>query len=115
MIQLRTLLILLFAGMMLYTSAVIATHGPNFLHVFLADIASLTWRGQFNLDFAGYLLLSALWIVWRNGFTPSGWALGAIAGILGMPVFSAYLIYLLVKTDGDLIQVLLGVQCRRAA
>jgi hypothetical protein len=50
------------AGMLLvlavYTGAVTYQYGPDFLPVFFQDIASLTWRGQFNLDFIGFLMLS---------------------------------------------------------
>lgn len=108
----RALLGVLLVGMLIYTAFVVASHGPNFLSVFLSDIASITWRGQFNLDFAGYLLLSGLWIVWRNGFTPGGWALGVSAAVLGMPVFAAYLLALLARTKGDLRSLLLGVHAR---
>lgn len=106
----RDFLIFLFLGMAVYTLFTIAGHGINFIPLYLSDIAAMTWRGQINLDFTGYLLLSGLWIAWRNGFSKAGCALGGAASILGMPVFSAYLLYLTYQSKGDMRQVLLGAE-----
>ena len=58
----RTLLLLIWLVIAGYTALVVAHHGANLLPVFFGDIASLTWPGQFNLDFLCMLLLSGLWV-----------------------------------------------------
>ena len=32
----------------------------------------MKWFGQFNLDFMGFLILSAIWVAWRNQFSAAG-------------------------------------------
>ncbi|MEM7546536.1 MAG: hypothetical protein AAF367_13445 [Pseudomonadota bacterium] len=50
----------------------------------MGDLASGNWRGQFNLDFLVYLILSGLWVAWRGGFSGQSIALGFMASVLGM-------------------------------
>lgn len=69
----------------------------------------MTWRGQFNFDFMTFLLLSGLWVSWRNGFTVPALMLGAVAVFFGMMFLSAYLLYLSFNTNGDIRQLLMGV------
>jgi hypothetical protein len=71
-------------------------------------MAKLGWPGQFNLDFMFLLSLSGLWVAWRNRFTGAGIALGVGALLLGAPYLSAYLLYLIGRTQGDLRAVLVG-------
>ncbi|MHA3842068.1 hypothetical protein ACX0GZ_12705 [Sphingomonas aestuarii] len=47
----RALLILLWIALAAYTAVVISQHGIGLLPIFLGDIATLAWPGQFNLDF----------------------------------------------------------------
>lgn len=75
-----------------YTFFVIAAHGWGLLPIFFGDIAAMTWPGQFNLDFLGFLLLSGLWVSWRHDFSPAGLALGVVAVFGGMPFLSTYLL-----------------------
>ncbi|MEL7466785.1 MAG: hypothetical protein AAFN79_22110 [Pseudomonadota bacterium] len=69
----------------------------------------MTWQGQFNLDFMTFLMLSALWTAWRNGFSGGGFGLGALAFFFGMPFLCIYLLVLLSRENGDMRRVLLGV------
>lgn len=110
---LRAFMAILFAVIVIYTVLVIAEHGPAFLVLFFEDIAAMTWNGQFNLDFLGFLTLSALWVAWRNGFTPVGLLLALGAFFLGVPFLTGYLLVLSFRTDGDAARILLGD--RRAA
>jgi hypothetical protein len=68
----RILLAAIFVTIVAYTSIVIANHGFGLFPIFLGDISNMGWPGQFNLDFSGFLVLSAFWLAWRNDFTPRG-------------------------------------------
>lgn len=103
----------LFLGAMLaviaiYTLVVVAQHGMNLFPVFFGDIGATGWPGQFNLDFLGMLMLSALWTAWRNDFTPKGLLLGLLALLFGAPFLTIYLLVLSVQTQGNLKEMLLG-------
>jgi hypothetical protein len=93
-----------------YTAVVVGDHGLNLFPYFFGDMLKLGWPGQFNLDFLFMLSLSGLWVAWRNGFSGAGLLLGALAFFLGAPFLSAYLLYLLSQTKGELRAVLLGVR-----
>lgn len=100
-----------------YTLKTISTDGLNLLAVFFGDIAKMGWPGQFNLDFLGFLMLSAVWTAWRNKFSPVGFTLAICAFFLGMAFLTVYLLYLTIKHSGDMEAVLLGLQAspQRAA
>ena len=91
-----------------YTPVTIANRGLNLLPVFFGDMAEMGWPGQFNLDFMGFLALSALWVSWRHQFSPAGLALGLIAFFGGMLFLSAYLLVQIGRTGGDMKLLLLG-------
>lgn len=91
-----------------YTSITVANHGLNLLPIFFGDIARMAWPGQFNLDFMGFLSLSALWVAWRHQFSPAGLGLGLLAFFLGMPFLSAYLLVHSVRTRGAIAALMLG-------
>jgi hypothetical protein len=115
MIAFRTFLLcvwLLIAG---YTAIVAANHGLNLLPVFFGDMASLTWPGQFNLDFFCMLMLSGLWVAWRHQFSPAGLVLGLLALFGGAFFLSAYLLIVSVQARGDMQALLLGSQRGGAA
>jgi hypothetical protein len=97
-------------SLFVYTIVAFNNDGYNLFHIFLSNIQSLNWNGQFNSDFSCYLILSGLWISWRNHFTPSSILLGIVAMILGIIIFAPYLLYLLTKENGDLKKVLIGNQ-----
>ena len=96
------------AVLLVYTAVVILNHGANLFPVFFGELARMNWAGQFNLDFAGFLLLSGIWSVWRNGFTPAAWGLGVLALFFGMLFLTVYLLFLISRERGDLKRILLG-------
>ncbi|UVI39303.1 hypothetical protein [Qipengyuania spongiae] len=105
-------LMLLWGALAFYTGYVVLHHGLNLFPDFFGDMAEWTWPGQFNLDFAMMLFLSASWTVWRNGFVPGAWALGLVAFFGGAGFLLPYLTYLAWKHDGDTGAVLLGRNIR---
>lgn len=104
----KTLLIVQAVGLLVYTFFAFQAEGANLFGIFLNNIKSLTWNGQFNLDFSCYLLLSALWIMWRNKFTASSFIIAIVGMIIGIMIFAPYLFWLLMKEKGDLKRVLVG-------
>ncbi len=93
-----------------YTMVVVNNYGLTLFPQFFGDIAAMTWPGQFNLDFLGFLMLSAIWVAWRNQFTPASLLLALIAFLGGMTFLPPYLIYRSFQTNGNLNQMLLGEQ-----
>ncbi len=91
-----------------YTAVTIANHGMNLVPVFFNDMAAMAWPGQFNLDFSCFLLLSGLWVAWRNGFNALGLLLAPVAMFGGMMFLSVYLLILSFTTGGDIRKILLG-------
>jgi hypothetical protein len=104
----RSLLLVMLVVLAGYTAVVIANHGWGLLAVFFGDIASLTWPGQFNLDFLFMLTLSATWVAWRHRFSASGLVLGALAFFGGAMFLTIYLLVVTARTRGDVRKVLLG-------
>lgn len=104
----RAFLAVLIAVLYSYTFMVGGAHGWNLLPVFFADIARLAWPGQFNLDFMCMLLMSALWVAWRHGFSGPGIALGLAASVGGTGFLAPYLLVLTFQTRGDMRALLLG-------
>jgi hypothetical protein len=92
---------------LIYTYFAIRNEGINLAAVFVSNVSALSWSGQFNLDFLCYLVLSGLWIMWRNKFTPKSLVLGVLAMVLGIVLFAPYVIWLIQK-EGDLKRVLTG-------
>lgn len=111
MLILRTVLVVHLAVLTGYTIVVIQNHGMNLLPVFFGDMAAMAWPGQFNLDFLGFLILSALWTAWRNGFSALGFVLAVIAFFGGMAFLSIYLLILSLGTD-SIRDILLGINTR---
>ena len=92
-----------------YTLPVVMDYGllallPNFF----GEMAHFNWQGQFNLDFFMFLLLSGLWIAWRNQFSLAGVLLGIGGVLLGAPYLAAYLLFLSFRVEGDATSMLLG-------
>lgn len=104
----RVLLVVILTTIVLYTIPVIANHGLGLLQIFFGDIAKMSWPGQFNLDFLGFLILSAFWTAWRNGFSAGGLGLAVLAFFFGAPFLTAYLLILSFRTGGDPRAMLLG-------
>jgi hypothetical protein len=104
----RVYLALVIACLGTYTMIVGMNHGWNLLPVFFGDIAAMTWPGQFNADFTTFLLLSGLWVAWRNQFSGAGLALGVLAVFGGMMFLAPYLLYAIAKANGNVSEMLLG-------
>lgn len=109
MLGLRIFLVLFLLFLLAYTGIVVSDQGLGLIPIFFGDIAALTWPGQFNLDFLGFLLLSGLWVLWRNGFSALSFPLALFAALGGMVFLSIYLLFLLSRARGDFVHVLLGV------
>ncbi|MCU0417671.1 MAG: hypothetical protein MUE33_10860 [Cytophagaceae bacterium] len=107
-LPLKVLLLLQTIGLLIYTTLVINIEGADFIFVFINNILSINWSGQFNLDFSCYLLLSGIWIMWRGKFSISVILLGFVAMILGIVVLAPYLLLLLSKEKGDVKRLLIG-------
>ncbi len=105
---LKGLLIIQTIGLLLYTVIAIQHDGGNFLARAQEFVVSMKWIGQFTLDFSCYLMLSALWIAWRNKFSGQSIALAIMAMTFGILVFAPYILYLLAIEKGDLKGVLIG-------
>ncbi|HAU68477.1 MAG: hypothetical protein P8I38_11450 [Arenicella sp.] len=104
----RTFLIVALVVLLVYTGVVMQNHGTDLFSVFFGDMAALTWAGQFNLDFMLMLMISGLWVAWRNQFSVSGMALGLLAFVGGAMFLTLYLLYLLSITKGDIKDLLVG-------
>jgi hypothetical protein len=106
---LRALLVVILVTVVAYTLPVIAEHGLLvLLPTFFGDIAEMGWPGQFNLDFLGFLILSAVWTAWRNQFSAKGLLLAVLALFLGAPFLTLYLLVLSFVSSGDVKVMLLG-------
>lgn len=106
----RGFLISFFLVLSAYTAIVISNHGWDLLSVFFGDMAAMTWPGQFNLDFTGFLILSALWTAWRHHFSPLGLGLALIAFFGGMGFLTIYLLVSSFQVKGDVRALLLGAK-----
>lgn len=104
----RIFLFALLATVVLYTIPVIMNHGMGLFPIFFNDIMAMAWPGQFNLDFLGFLMLSALWVSWRHHFAPVGLLLGLIALTCGIPFLTTYLLIASFRVNGDVKALLLG-------
>ena len=91
-----------------YTAVTVANHGWNLIPIFFGDMAKMAWPGQFNLDFMGFLLLSAIWTAWRNHFSPGGLLLAFIASVGGMLFLTIYLLVLSFQTNCNIKEIMLG-------
>lgn len=107
---LQATLITFFLLVLGYTLAVALPNNFDLLTPFLSNITSISWSGQFNLDFSAYLTLSGLWIMYRHQFSGKGIAMGLAAMVLGILLFAPYVWYQLRKAKGDLPTLLLGQQ-----
>ena len=95
-------------SLIVYTFVVGKNQGWNLFPLFFADIAAMTWPGQFNFDFLMFLILSGLWLTWRHHFSIAGFALGLL-GLFGGTMFLApYLLYESFRAKGDIKILLLG-------
>jgi hypothetical protein len=107
---LRMLLLISTVTIYLLTYFAFAAQGINWPAVALADISALNWRTQFDIDLIIHLLLLAVWISWREGFSLKGHVFGLLSIVMGGMFSFPYLIYATYAAKGDPKGVLLG--CR---
>ncbi len=105
---LKALLIIQTIGILAYTLIVFQNDGFNFLMRAQEFALSMKWMGQFALDFQCYLILSGIWIMWRDRFSGRSILIALMAMTLGILVFAPYILYLITKEKGDLKAVLVG-------
>ena len=108
MLGFRAFMIVIFFSLLAYTAITISNHGWNLVPIFFGDMQAMTWPGQFNFDFMGFLLLSGLWVSWRHQFSAVGLVLGAVAVFGGMLFLSLYLFIATTQAKGNVKEVLLG-------
>ena len=97
----RILLVILLLAVVTYTIPVAIEEGLSpLIPTFFGDILAMTWPGQFNFDFFGFLILSATWTAWRNQFSAPGLGLALVALFGGIPFLTTYLLYLSYQTNG---------------
>ncbi len=108
MLAFRIHLVAIFTVLVVYTVIVGNNHGWDLISVFFGDMKAMGWPGQFNLDFMGFLTLSALWVSWRHHFTPAGLALGLVALFGGISFLAPYLLIASFKANGDARELLVG-------
>jgi len=104
----RAYLVVVLAAITGYTMVVGGAHGWDFFPVFFANIAEMSWSGQFNLDFMSFLSLAGLWVAWRHQFSAGGIVLGLVALFGGMMCFAPYLLWASTQARGDARILLLG-------
>lgn len=107
---LKSILVFQTIAVLIYTAVAMQNDGFDFFAKMIQFVSSLTWMGQFTVDFSCYLLLSALWIAWRNQFSGGSILMAITASILGIIVFAPYVLYLLAQERGDLKRVLVGAR-----
>lgn len=110
MVGFRLFLVLGWMAVAFFTAAAVTRQPLGDAEVFITDIASMSWRGAFNVDFTCHVILLVLWVMWRHRFS----ALGMLCGLLclcGGALFSfAYLMVVSVQVRGDIKALLLGQQ-----
>ena len=105
---LKSLLIIQTIVLIAYTIYVTKIEGWTLFQKIIDNVTTFSWSGQFNLDFSCYLILSGLWIMWRQKFSLYSIAFAVMAMIIGIIAFAPYILYLLRKENGNLKKVLLG-------
>ncbi|MDB2656929.1 hypothetical protein N9Y60_02610 [Crocinitomicaceae bacterium] len=104
----QLVLILQFVSISVYTGYVALKYGTDLFNVFFGEMLSLTWTGQFHFDFWNYLVLTAVWVAWREKFTLKAIVLAVVAHIFGLMFLAPYLLFLSFKTNGNVKEILVG-------
>ncbi|MEQ8366168.1 MAG: hypothetical protein RIB61_05615 [Roseicyclus sp.] len=104
----RIFVILAFVLIAVFTIAAVTREGADLLTPFVGPVLTMGWQGQFHVDFALYLIASALWVAWRSRFSGSGIVMALICGVMGMIVLAPYLLYLSYMSKGDMAVLLTG-------
>lgn len=106
----RILLVVMLGILAVYTAIVQVEYGSILFQEFFGAIGAMTWQGQFNTDFSGYLILSGLWYAWRHHFTGQGIVLGIFGFFLGMMMLIPYLLIVSFRSNGNMVEMLIGPQ-----
>lgn len=104
----RLFLIVVFCINLFYTTNTVIAHGLNLFPIFFGDILSGSWAGQFNLDFMSHLILSGVWVSYRNNFSVNGLLLGICALVGGILFLTPYLFYLSFNSNDSIKTILTG-------
>lgn len=104
----RISLVSILVSVIAYTGIVIAKHGWGLFEIFFGEMVSMTWQGQFNLDFMCFLILSGFWLAWRHHFNFIGNMLGLFMLVGGSPMLCTYLLWASYKAKGSMNEILLG-------
>jgi len=97
--------------MLIYTICVGFTSGWNVPKAIIEELnksAQFAWASQFILDFASFLVLIAIWIVWRHEFSLSGFVWGFLVFIGGILVLAPYLFVISLHAGGNVKDILIG-------
>jgi len=107
---------LVLSTIIIYSITVIAIngYGVNWPAVAIGDLASLSWRSQFDIDFIIHLLLLATWVVWREGATTRAYLFGLLSVVMGGMFSFPYIVYTSIKAKGNVKDMLLGVHADKA-
>lgn len=113
MTSLRTFL--LAATLLIFALSIYAavTIGINWPAIYFGDLLNLDWRSQFNTDLLICLCLFAIWVVWREGFSPKGFLFGCLILSWGSIFGCPYLLFATYQAKGDSKAILLGVHTDR--
>jgi hypothetical protein len=106
--MLRLFLILAWLAVAYVTVQAVSSEGMIAGDVFFADIKTLSWRAQFNVDFLVHLLLFGGWVSWRHQFSPTGVVLGVLCVLGGALVSFLYLLVAGMAVKGDGKKLMLG-------
>lgn len=104
----RILLALMWIAVAVISFQAFAQQGMVAGELFFADIREASWRGQFNADFMGHLMIVGLWVAWRHRFSPAGWILGVLCVLGGGLASFLYLLVVSLQVKGDTAKLLLG-------
>jgi len=104
----RLFLVVAFVMELVYTIIAGSNEGWNIFPLIIESITSLTWLGQFNLDFSFYLVISSLWIFWRYKFSLKGFVLACIGLVGGILFLATFLFVISFKGNGSVKELLLG-------
>jgi hypothetical protein len=109
MTSLRTFL--LAATLLIFAVSIYAavTMGINWPAIYFGDLLNLDWRSQFNTDLLICLCLFAIWVTWREGFTPKGFLFSFLILSWGSLFSCPYLLLVTYQAKGDPKAILLGV------
>ncbi len=104
----RIFLVVYFLCLGVYTGIVSVNYGMNIFPIFFDAMVALTWPGQFNFDFMGFLALSAIWTAWRHQFSAGGLALSVVAFFGGIMYLAPYLLIVSMQAKGNMKEILMG-------